>query len=84
MPYDDLSHDEKLRFHDAVIEKHQTCKVHLLYSQSALTDGERDARAVEVGTLMNAAVSADSFKTPVQEEPTPSVEETQAALEGEQ
>lgn len=83
MPYEDLTDDEKLRFHDAVCAKHQECRTHIYYKQSALSSEEKALRDSAIDAIMHTAVNADDYKQPVNDEPTPTVEETAAALEGE-
>lgn len=83
MPYEDLTDDERIQFHTAVINKHQQAIADVYAKKDALTDLEKTEREKRVVTAMEQNISADDFVV-VKQEPTPSEEEVKAVLEGEE
>ena len=82
MPYEELTDDEAIEFHIAVINKHQQLIADVYAKKNAITDGEKAERSKIVIRSMGVNVSADDFKKPIETEPTPSEKETKAILEG--
>ena len=86
MAYSDLSYEEQVAFHTAIINKHQQCLSCLHGKERALTPEEKKALGERIDMDMKENIVADSFATPIDinEEPTPTVEDTVAHLEGDE
>ena len=74
MPYEDLTDEEALEFHTAVINKHQQLIAAVYAKKNAITDGEKTERAKLVIAAITGTVQADDFKKPIEDAVEPAKE----------